>query len=82
LKIAEKRHVQPAHRQMQALGEICPPRVVKRARSWSERNHCRSKQLRARLATRGERISPSACICRWAGWHASFQQFSKINISL
>jgi len=26
----------------------------------------RCKQLRARLATRGGRISPSACICRWA----------------
>jgi len=33
----------------------------------SERSHCRSKQLHARLATRGGRISPSACICRWAG---------------
>jgi len=32
----------------------------------SERSHCR-KQFRARLETRGGRISPSACICRWAG---------------
>jgi len=33
LKIAENGHVRPAHRQMQALGEIRPPRVAKRARS-------------------------------------------------
>jgi len=32
-EVAEKRHVRPAHRQMQALGEIRPPRVAKRARS-------------------------------------------------
>jgi len=33
----------------------------------SEHSHYRSKQLRAYLETRGGRISPSACICRWAG---------------
>jgi len=43
--------------------------------------HVCRKQLRARLETRGGRISPSAFICRWAK-HASFRQFSKINISL
>jgi len=29
--------------------------------------HVGRKQLRARLETRCGRISPSACICRWAG---------------
>jgi len=39
----------------------------------SERSHCRSKQQR--LATRGGRISPSACICRWAGRTCLFSIF-------
>jgi len=38
----------------------------------------RCKQFRVRLATRGGRISPSTCICRWAGrtclFSASFLQ--------
>jgi len=42
LKIAEKGHVRPAHRQMQAHGEIRPSRVAKRVRSCLLRQWLRS----------------------------------------
>jgi len=37
----------------------------------------RCKQLRARLATRGGRFSPSACIYRWAGRTCLFSAIFK-----
>jgi len=43
----------------------------------SERSHCRSKQLRARLATRDGCISLSVCICRWAGRTCLFSAIFK-----
>jgi len=43
----------------------------------NERSHCRSKQLRARLATRSGRILPSACICRWASRTCLFSAIFK-----
>jgi len=43
----------------------------------SERSRCYSKQLCARLTTRGGRISPSGCICRWAGRTCLFSAIFK-----
>jgi len=48
----------------------------------SERSHCRSKQLHARLATRGGRISPALAFADGPAEHTPFRQSSEINISL
>jgi len=47
LNIAEKGHVRPTHRRMQALGEICPARVSKRAELFTKKKREQHRAARA-----------------------------------